>query len=444
MKTRIAALAMPLAISLALGTASPLRADDQLALSLAAAQANQPATSSALRLPDESGAMTIDELQRLALANNPTLAQAARRADALRGERLQVGLRPNPVIGYEGNDMGESGSAGQQGMFVEQRIITGGKLGLNRAVVGHEIDQAEQDLEIQRLRILNDVKTRAYDVLVAQQTVSLNERLMEIGDSGVAAAESLFKSKEVSQVDVLQARVEANSARLDLDTARNEYSTAWRHLALAIGTPAMAPTPLADALNEDMLPLTWEDSAARLLADSPEMVRAQAGIERARCALARAQAGRKPDLDLSASLRYGDDTDSTLATVLVGVPLQIYDRNQGNICKAEAELAAAHREVERVELALQDRLAAVFKQYLNGRQQVDQYKRVIVPDAQSSLDLVQTGYQRGEFGYLELLTAQRTYTRVSLAYLQSLQQLLRSRTQVEGLLLTGALERPRY
>jgi cobalt-zinc-cadmium efflux system outer membrane protein len=394
------------------------------------------------RQPVNAGAITIEELQQLALANNPTYAQAARRIDAFRGEHLQVGLRPNPLIGYEGEDMGEGGFAGQHGMFVEQRLITGGKLDLNRAVVSHDIDRAQQELEIQRLRILNDVKSRAYDTLVAQQIVEMNQQLVEIGNSALRAAETLFKSQEVGQVDVLQARIEANSARLDLNTAQNEFQSAWRRLTLAVGIPDMPLRPLANTLNEGATNLTWEGAAERLLAESPELASAWAGVERARCALARAQAGRAPDLDLAASVRYSDESDSTLARVGVGMPLQIFDRNQGNICKAQAELTQAHREVERVQLVLQDRLADVFKQYLNARQETEQYKTVIVPDAKASLQLVQSGYQQGEFGFLELLTAQRTYTRVSLASLHSARQLFQSQTQVEGLLLTGALDAP--
>jgi cobalt-zinc-cadmium efflux system outer membrane protein len=394
------------------------------------------------RQPAAPAAITIEELQQLALDNNPTLAQAARRIDALRGEHLQVGLRPNPMIGYEGEDINEAGSAGQHGMFVEQRVITGGKLGLNRAVVSHEIDRGQQQLEIQRLRILNDVKSRAYEALVSQQVVEMNRQLVEIGNSALKAAESLFKSQEVGQVDVLQARIEANSARLDLTTAQNEHQSAWRRLAVAIGIPDMPTRPLANTLDEGATDLTWEAALERLLSESPELASAYAGIERARCALARAQAGRAPDLDFGASVRYSDETNSTLASVGVGLPLQIHDRNQGNIYKAQAELIEAHRELERVQLALQDRLSAVFKDYISARQQTEQYKAVIVPDAKTSLSLIQTGYQQGEFGFLELLTAQRTYTRVTLASLQSQRQLVQSRTQVEGLLVTGALDSP--
>jgi cobalt-zinc-cadmium efflux system outer membrane protein len=386
--------------------------------------------------------LRIADLEAIALGNNPTIAQAQSRVGALQGKYVQVGLRPNPTIGYEGEEMGDEGTAGQQGMFIGQRFVTGGKLGLNRAVVSHEIQRAQQALEIQRLRVINAVRGRAYNTIAAQRIVALNERLVAIGEEGVKAADEMRRAKEVSQVDVLQARVEANSAKLALNNARNEHKAAWQRLAVVTGVPELEPKPLMDDLGESVPELHWNDVVGRLLAESPELAGAWAGMERAKCALARAQAGRKPDVDVEAAVRYNNSSESTTATIGVGLPRQIFDRNQGNISKAYCELAAAQREVRRVELVLQDRLAEVFRQYTNARQQTQQYKTEILPDAESSLDLVRKGYQQGEFGYLELLTAQRTYFRVNLAYLESLRELWLSTVQIEGLLLTGGLERP--
>jgi cobalt-zinc-cadmium efflux system outer membrane protein len=64
----------------------------------------------------------------------------------------------------------------------------------------------------------------------------------------------------------------------------------------------------------------------------------------------------------------------------------------------------------------------------------------ILPKAKTSLDLVQAGYKQAEYDYLTLLIAQRTYFRVNLAYLDSLQEYQSSRVSIEGFLLTGGLE----
>jgi outer membrane protein TolC len=82
-------------------------------------------------------------------------------------------------------------------------------------------------------------------------------------------------------------------------------------------------------------------------------------------------------------------------------------------------------------------LTGVYRQYQNARQQVEQYEKDILPDARSTLELVRIGYQQGEFGYIEFLSSQRTYTRVNVDYLRSLRELRQSSAQLQGLLLSG-------
>jgi outer membrane protein, heavy metal efflux system len=143
---------------------------------------------------------------------------------------------------------------------------------------------------------------------------------------------------------------------------------------------------------------------------------------------------------LQAGVQYDNATRDAIAGVQVGIPLPIFNRNQGNICKAQAELTAAERDVERVQLALQQRLALVFEQYATALRQVEKYHDDILPNAQESLKLVSTGYRQGEFSYLVLLTAQRTYFQTNLAYLDALRDLRTACVAIEGYLLGDNLQ----
>jgi outer membrane protein, heavy metal efflux system len=384
--------------------------------------------------------MTMAELEQIALANNPTLNQAAARVCALQGKQLQVGLYPNPVLGYIGDEMGNEGTAGQQGGFLRQEIVTNGKRRLSRAAVGHEVSQAEYAMHVQRWRVLNDVRTGGYEFLIAQRTVELDDQLVRIGEASMKVAEKMYAAKEVGRVDVLQTRVEANSTKIQLDNARNQYMAAWRQLAIVIGMPDMEPKPLADELEKEVPELTWNETLTCLLAESPELAQARAGVERAQSTLARECAERIPNVDLEGGVRFNNASRDTVATFVVGLPLQIYNRNQGNIAKAQAELSAAGSEVRRVELELQARLSEAFQRYASASQQVRRYVEDILPDAKQSLEIVRIGYEQGEFGYLELLTAQRTYFRVNLAYVESLREFWINRVRIEGMLMTGGLQ----
>lgn len=385
--------------------------------------------------------LTLSDLEATALHCNPTLAQAAARIEAARGNYVQGGLYPNPEIGYEADEMGDDGRAGQQGGFVGQRIVTAGKLRLNQSVAAQEISQAEWAWCVQRRRVLNDVRRTYYALVVARQSLEVHGDLVRIGREGLRTAEALLKAQEVSRVDTLQARIEAETAELSRQNAENRLEGAARRLAAVVGLPAVDVDAVAGRLDGPPSRFGWEQSLTRICAESPQRAQAQAGVSRARCAIQRAYAGRIPDLDLQAKLQFDNATEDTIAGVSFAVPLPLFDRNQGNIRRAFAELTAAESEVRRVELRLQEQLAAVFRRYENARQQVEKYSAAILPDAKQSLNLVLVGYRQGEYPYLELLTAQRTYCQVNLAYLESLQNLWENAVLLEGFILSGGLEK---
>ncbi|MHB8864697.1 MAG: TolC family protein [Pirellulaceae bacterium] len=401
-----------------------------------------PAQPSIPQERSQAGPLTIEQLEQMAAANNPTLTQAAQRVRAQQGEQVQVGLYPNPTLGYQAEEIGESGRAGQHGMYLRQEIVTANKLGLNRAIVSQEVQQAQWDFEMQQRRVSNAVRLRAYEVLAAQRTMEITDELVGIGTAAENTAEQLFQARQVSQVDVLQARVEANTARLKLAAARKTHAAAWRRLAMVVGMPHLQPAPLADRLDDSLPDLSWNETATELLDQSPQVAFARSGVERARAAVARACAGRTPNIETGASVRYNDDSSDTTLSLQIGVPLMIFDRNQGNIIKAQAELAAAVQNVQRIELLLQDQLAEAYREYDIAHEQVAQYRQAILPDAKQSLELTRAGYEQSEFSYLELLTAQQTYSRTTLAYIDRLRELWLSAVEIDGLLLTGGLEAP--
>ena len=385
--------------------------------------------------------ITLDTLEAIAFQNNPTLAQAAARMQIAEGRQVQAGLYPNPVVGYHATEIGNRGTTGQQGGFVSQRVVTGGKLQLDKQIARREVDAAHFRFHAQEQRVLTDVRTRFYEALVAQKRVELTEELAAIGDRLVVATRTLLSSGQGTENDLLQAGIRADQSHILLDNARNEQVEAWRRLMAIVGTPRRSLTRLKGELKTVPPVYDFDSCSAAILDSHLELQAARSRSERSLLAVQRARVVPIPDVDFSVSVRRHAITDSTVANVQIGVPVPILDSNQGNISAAEAECVAAQKEVERLELELHDRLAVEFRRYENSRQQVERYRERIVPKARKSLDLVSNGYERGQVEYLTLLTAQRTYVQANLAYLDSLKELRRASVALDGQLLTGSLAR---
>ena len=89
--------------------------------------------------------ITLEQLERLALQNNPTGTAATAGVEAARGHTRQAGAFPNPVIGYSGGEITTSDvdPRGEHGFFVVQAIPLGGKLRLSQNIFQKTIEQAE-------------------------------------------------------------------------------------------------------------------------------------------------------------------------------------------------------------------------------------------------------------------------------------------------------------
>ncbi len=388
----------------------------------------------------EPAPLSLGDFKALALQNNPALAAAAVRIDAARGKTFQAGRYPNPVAGYHARQMGQLGTAGQQGAFVSQRIITAGKLGLEQAMAGKKQEEALFQFETEKQRLLTEVRTRFYEALLAQRRVTLTEQLAAIGDELVAATQKLLESRLGTENDLLQAQIKADESQILLDNAINQWQETWRRLATVVGEPAMPVSGLSGQLDSDLPNLEWKSSLAMVLSGNPELAAAAARVDRADLAVIRARKDPIPNVDVSIAVRHDNITSDDVVNVQAGIPIPIFDKNRGNILAAEAERQAASQAVRQLELDLHDRLAVAFRRFENARHQVERYGQSIVPRAEQSLQLVAEGYEQGQVEYLTLLTAQQTHLQAKLSYLDALRALWTSVAAIEGQLSAESLD----
>ena len=384
--------------------------------------------------------LSLAKLEELALAHNPALHKAAALVAVAQGTQLQAGLYPNPTIGYDGSEIGDQGRAGQQGGFISQEFVTGGKLRLSRAVATQDVQQAQWLLEAQRYRVLNAVRSRYYEVLVADRTVQVvSQHLHDVTEKFLKGTEARQKEGEGLPRDVFQAKVEVDLTRISLDNAKIRKDAAWKRLTAVLGTPALQPTPLEDALDGPIPDLNPEQTWLRLLTASPELQVAHANVRRAQCALERSRAEPIPNVNVQLAAQYDYASRDAIAGVQVGIPIPVFNRNQGNIRAAQAELVRASAETQRVELALRDRLAAALERYQSARQRVEKY-RDIVSNAEATLSQTEIlTLKTGTFSYIENVVVQRTLLDARIGAVEALADLWRSVVEITGLLLTNGL-----
>jgi cobalt-zinc-cadmium efflux system outer membrane protein len=387
----------------------------------------------------------LGELEQMAMSANPVIGRAMALVGAAQGNLVQVGLLPNPTVGYDGQQLGSGGRAEQHGILFSQEIVRGGKLRLNRLVAEQELARAQQELAIIQQRVLTDVRIAFYQVLLAQRQIDLTEGLVQISRRGAAAVDALINAQEATRADVLQAQLEIETAQILARNARNRHEAAWHTLRAVVGHPELPEQAMggdAYALPKDF---EFRETLARLQSTSPEIGLAMTEISRARAALDRARVEPVPNLSLQGLVNVVDNgvDGRPDAGVAISLPIPVFNRNQGTILRAQQEISAAERALQQLELGLQARLAPVFERYANARNQVERYRAAILPAAQESLELNRKMYEAGETGFLALLTAQRTFSQTNLNFLQAMQELREAEMEIEGLLLRDSLANTR-
>ena len=391
---------------------------------------------------NEISGWSLAQLEATALQQNPAILQASSSAQKAYGFRNQVGLKPNPVIGYQGQQLADAGTD-QHLAFVEQDIVMGDKLRKNQSVLSQEIQSQLWEAETQRIRVITDVRQRFYEALAAQRRKELAMEFETVAAKGVRFAEARMRAKEGTRPEVLQAEIQLKEVQLQRQNADAAFRGAWTQLMSVAGMPHCEPGTLVGQLS---VPADQRDRAAiqnQILSTSPELQGARARFARARANLDRQQSQAIPNLSLMVGAGQDNATGSGMVNTQVNIPLPVHNRNQGNIAAAHAEFCRASHDVRRTENAIQSRLAGARRDFEVSAATVLQYEHEILPRAKETLTLAESAYEAGEFDFLQVLIVRRTFFESNLAYVAAQVDFARSAALVDGCVLSGGLDATR-
>jgi cobalt-zinc-cadmium efflux system outer membrane protein len=399
------------------------------------------------------------DFERIAMQRNPTLKQAAAQFEATLSRSYQAGLYPNPTVGYvedqigsfsesrptaSGFTVGGKPSPGDNvGAFIQWQLVTAGKLRLSRAKFAEEANAARWQAIAQQLRVLNGVRIQFFEVLACQRLIEIHRQLSQLNDDAVRTTQQLVNVGQANEPDLLQARIEGRRAQVALKNAENRYRGDWEQLVSRIGAPELRPVPLdSNQLEIECPPLDFEGTLTDLLQRSPEIQAALSEIRRDQVMVQRERVEPIPNVIVQAVTGYNYEFGVETAGVQIGIALPIFNRNQGTIREAMADLTRDHGEHERLALSLRKRLADAYTRYQNARQSVEDYRAETLPLAQRAYQVQMANFRQRRAAWPQVLVAQRTYIDLNKDYVESLLDLRRAEVEIGGMLLVDGLSAP--
>jgi cobalt-zinc-cadmium efflux system outer membrane protein len=388
--------------------------------------------------------LTLEALEQLALQRNPTLVQASAQMGISQGKALQAGLYPNPTVGYTAEQIGAAGTAGElHGVFVQQEIVRGRKLQLSRAKFLQEAAQAEIRQEAQEFRVIASVRKAFYETLATQRRVQVRQELLVNAEDALTTTRGLLNVGQANRPDLLQAEVQVSRVRAELRAAERRYRGHWQELTAYVGTPELAPAPLVGTLEvREQDVLTEETVLQELLACSPQLRAAWAEVERDRIGVQRERVEPIPNVQLRAETGYNFESNNAVAGVSVGFKLPIWDKNQGTIMQARAELARAEADVARIELMLRRKFGDTFADYEAALVEAQSFEKESLPKAREAYESYLESFKNRRAAWPQVLVAQREYFQLADEYLTTLLELRRAEADISGFFLGDGLEPP--
>jgi outer membrane protein TolC len=253
-------------------------------------------------------------------------------------------------------------------------------------------------------------------------------------------AKTLQAEGKSKSIDVLQFQTSVNSAALIYKQTENNRNSKWQNLVSIAGMPDLPYQPVRGSLIDHSPQRNWQTTWIQFQNASPQLELAKVKIERAKSKLTREKAEQISNVNVIFSLAYDVPAKTKVPFVGIGVPLKTFDKNQGNIAKAAAEVAVTNREMDRLTLSFYKRLADVFCKYDNACELIRVYEKSIIPDSFEAMRQIGEDYCKGKMTYHELYAQRQFVVQVLLQYIEALKTKVVSTTLIDGMLLEGTLE----
>jgi len=337
----------------------------------------------------------------LALWNNAAFHESLVELDLTRADLVQAGLLPNPEFVYFWPAPDKPFK-----FLIDFPIEAVWLRPMRLKATASENERAGARLTQLGLDLIRDTRLAYSDLRLAHDRVRVAERAVALRDRITQLAETRLKAGDASPLEVSTARIDALRAEQDLTGVRQEVTVAQEKLRLLTGLSAYSfpivpeETPFEPGAQPNVDELVAEAVATRPDAVAADRA-AMAAAERLRIAklgwvrflgLLDATSGRNTGHEFGPALR-------------MTVPL--FNRNQGGIARAEAELDQLERRRQTVNDQIVQDVRTAHARVRQARAELEFLQRKTRPEVDIVLKRAESAFKEGNVTYLIVLEINR-------------------------------------
>jgi NodT family efflux transporter outer membrane factor (OMF) lipoprotein len=365
----------------------------------------------------ELGSEELNQVMKVALAQNLDLEAALQRIAQARGQARVAGAPLYPAVEATGRssrtiqDTGNTTAARGIGS-VSYELDLWGKNRSNAAAADLRARATEFDRDALELVVSSDTATFYTELLSLNERIRIAENNLRNAEEVLRIIEARYRAGAVSGLEVAQQRVAVNALRSALSSLAEQRATAFNALAILLGqAPQNSQAPKA-TLASLKVPAVELTPPATLLTARPDIESAEAVLRAANADIGAARAAFFPSLTLGldTTIAAGFGGPAAAATSLANsvlAPIFTGGRLRGNleaVTARQKELAAQYQQTVLTAFReVEDALAAL----KSSDEQAD-ISRQTVEESQRAYDIAKARFDAGAIDYLTLLETQRS------------------------------------
>lgn len=403
----------------------------------ASAQAQQARPAVVQQFISTERGLSLTQLVATALERSPTVLAARARIEAVRGERLQEGLRPNPSLMSDIRE--QIGGTDRQTMVGLSVPLDLFRRPGRTDVADRSIDVADTELRNTERLLAAAVRSKALHLTAAVRHLAVREQvaqnLAQFRDLVAARAESGAApplERDMADVDARRAAAEVLRQRAATEATLSE-------LKALVGLQ-----PSERLLLRDDLEQLSSTTAPETTAERADVQLADAQIRAATANLSLIRLNAKPDVTLNTSYMRMSSSFPLFGLDATGSPSPIHgvfhnfsigamvtlpfrDRRQGDIAAATARVTAAQRNAEATKLMANAEVAAARSRVQRLDEALGLYSGGLLDLASKNVEVMRGSYQLGRATLLDVLNETRRLLETETAYTDLLLETLQAR-----------------
>lgn len=388
-------------------------------------------SSAASQYVSETGGATIEELLKLALANNKELAASRQQLRQAEARLTQARLRPNPTLDLEhGSDLLFANEGENDfGVSFSQPIELGGKRTKRMHVAALAIEMAKAQLADTERNLAAQMRSLYGEALAAAARLNLLERTKALNQQMVRVMEVRLRAGDASRLDSSLLLAETNRFEAQRVTAEGQITELLLQIKTLAGLAPEEPLLLSGRFEPPTISLTAESAMQVAMQDRPDLQAARLREEMAEAGIELVKAQIIPNPSLF--VRYSQATDVIEGLLApseriidhdkkisfgVTIPLPLSNRNQGEVAEAGAQAAQARIQREGLELAVRRDVLIAFRRYETARRSLEVLDQGVLSQSQESFRTIKLAYDLGEMRLLDIINQQRLLVDAQMNY----------------------------